>query len=572
MELASPWWLVGLTGVVATALWALLRPARQLAVVGSLELWQKAADALDRSVRRRSRRVTASWVLLLAGSVAGVLSLARPVYHAGVQARRVAIEICPSAELAGPGGMDELRSAAGALLDRLESQDRVRLVLPAAIGGSSDWLTPSEARGRIGALQAVPVRAEEVRSPAVIGEAQHAYRFRPAGTNVAWGPDISVVELPTHLAPVTIEAVGAAELPGGRMQILVALRGGSANAWTGRIAIRTFDGAGAPQSAYTADATTRQPVVAAYPASAALEVEVLHKGGAPVGVGDLAALVRSRADVRKAAMLGADEPKVRRYVEIDRLLQLVAEAKDAVVVIAYRVDPPAEKPALVICPSAPPLGWQKGEAVGPILLADATVTPDDPVTRDVDLGGVAVRRATPWLPGETQSGISLVTWRRAALVLRNDPDAETGPVRPPRRVYLAFPLGGENTNLATSEAFVVLLANAMRWLPQTPGGGTEYGFVSPQQAGTNRDWQVVGAAPRGGALPWPGLYKDSSGGLHAVSVVGLRSAEPAIAPARAVAELRLPAPRYADIGREFWPWLVVAAIALCLAGWAMRVR
>ena len=86
------------------------------------------------------------------------------------------------------------------------------------------------------------------------------------------------------------------------------------------------------------------------------------------------------------------------------------------------------------------------------------------------------------------------------------------------------------------------------------------------------DWQVVGAAPRGGALPWPGLYKDSSGGMHAVSLVGVRSAEPAIAPARAVAELRLPAPRYADVGREFWPWLVVAAIALCLAGWAMRVR
>jgi len=559
-----------LVAVAGVAAWALLRPGRNLALVGSLELWRKALDALDRSVRRRSRRVTLSWVLLLIGSTLGVVGLSRPSYRFSAPVRHVVVEVLPGAELAGPGGMEELKSAVGALLDRLDERDRVAVVLPTLAGGSSGWTSRAEARRQVGQLQALPIPAKGMTLQEAPPGARHVYCFAPAGTDLPSGPGRTVIGIPPRLPPVTVEAFGAAALPDGRVEVLVTLRSRSGGAWRGPVTLRAYDEAGQLQNTYAAEASTERPLVQAYPSAAAWVVEA--PGGQEAGVGGRAALVRSRTRQKAVAILGADEPKLRQYVRVDPLLRLVADANDADVVIANEVDPPQAKPALAINPPTPPPGWSRADPVGPVLPTEVAPARDDPVMRHVDLSALAIRKVSAWVPAAPLPGIALAARNRQALIVRNDPDASPPESRPPRRVSVAFSLYGENTNLTTLEGFVIFLADALRWLTQGERADGEYGFVSPRQVGADPGWTAVGGAGGSGSWPWPGLYKDSEGGLHAVSVLGLRSAEAKTPPGDAVAGAPLPPAESAAVSREFWPWLVVAAAALCLAGWAARLR
>jgi hypothetical protein len=166
-----------------------------------------------------------------------------------------------------------------------------------------------------------------------------------------------------------------------------------------------------------------------------------------------------------------------------------------------------------------------------------------------------------------------------ALILRTageeSPDAATGS----KRVYVAFAFDTENTNFGMTESFVVFLANAMRWLAPRALAAARYECVSPLEAGPQVDWKrVAGDAPFGGrplsegGHPWPGVYRDSRGGWHAVSLTGLRSASPAVGPDRAAAAAPLPAPRMSATSRELGATLALAAVLLWLAGWALRTK
>ncbi|MCY2926186.1 MAG: BatA domain-containing protein [Planctomycetota bacterium] len=145
MTFTWPFWFWAMSLVAAAALWAMFRPSRKHVVVASLSLWQEALAATPLA-GRRARRISWSWLLLLAGAVAGVTALAGPVVRPEAAARRVAIALRPSAELGGPAGLGELRHAVGALLDRLSGNDRVQLLLPAAAGGGGQWVSPAQAR------------------------------------------------------------------------------------------------------------------------------------------------------------------------------------------------------------------------------------------------------------------------------------------------------------------------------------------------------------------------------------------------------------------------------------------
>ena len=103
MTFLWPWSLLAGALVMVAALWALHRPWRRVAVVGSLALWEKAVGALGRQERRRSRRVSLSWLCLLAGALAAVLAAANPTWFSSSPARRIMIVPVASAELAGPG-------------------------------------------------------------------------------------------------------------------------------------------------------------------------------------------------------------------------------------------------------------------------------------------------------------------------------------------------------------------------------------------------------------------------------------------------------------------------------------
>jgi hypothetical protein len=562
-----PWALSGLVVVAGVALWSLFRPGRQLVVVASLSLWQKAVDALDRSAKRRSRLVTASWVLLLAGALAAVLAAAGPAVRTARPIRRIGVEIAPSAEIASAKAMGELRAAATALLDRLDGHDRVRLVVA---GRAAQWMSPSEARRLVDALSPLPVAAREQDLPPAGEGVQHTIRFAAAGASNAGGPTVSTVAISHDLPPVTMDAFGVTALPDGKVQLYAALRNQTDRTVEADLTCRGADTDQQPvfRLRVTLTPGERKDVVRTIPAAKAVAVDVAAGGEA----GE-AFLARRPASARTVALLGPDEPLLRRFVAAAAGLEFVASAADADVVIANGVAPPPGKAALVIDPPTPPAGWRRGKLRQAIVLDGADVAVDDPVMQYVDTAGIAVRRVALWVPAETAGQKRLVTLDGEGLILRNEPAASPDRQPPPRRVYVAFAINSDNTNLSMTEAFVIFLANAVDWL--VPGKGeTTWTSETPLQAGPQPGWECL-TGPRniGSAdLREPGIYRARDGQLHAVTLTGLRAARASTPPLDAVAAMSLPDPVSSGRAVDLWSALAVAAIGFWLIGWAMRVK
>ena len=576
MILIWPASLLGLVLAGVVAGWALFRPSRQLAVVGSLSLWREALDALGRSAGRSRRRITASWAMLLIGAAGVIFALARPVAVRQAEGRRVSMALWPSAEL-GPSA-EPLARAVGGLLDRLGPDDRIQLLRPTLLGGAGGWLTLDRARAELAELASLPVPADQLVVPDADPSSRQTYRFVPAGTDVPGGARATVIELPTALPAVTIEAVGAVPLDGGGGQLFVALRNRSAEPFRGELSIASSSGGpNAPvqwtrdEAPVTIPAGGRAVQVRPLSGAGCVAIEVATAAGE---VTAWAYLARVAARKRKVALIGKDEPLLRRYVEADDAVQPVGSAGEADVVIANGVEPPSGAACLVIDPPSAPPGWRRDGQLSAVVLADADIAAADPVLRGVNLRAAAVRRVRPWSAVGSPSQEVLISIAERALLLRDVPQGPVGTGAP--RIYVAFELSGDNTNLAMSEAFVVLLANAVRWL--SPAGRAEavYKYDTPLGAAGAAGWaRLAGPADSpapASPLPRPGIFRDRSGALRAVSLVGLSAAEPGQPVAQAVAAAPLPKPEAAGRSFELWPILAAAAVAFWLAGWALRLR
>ena len=611
MVLIWPLSLVGLIVAAAVAAWALIRPGRQEAIVGSLGVWQKALASLDRSAKRTSRRISAAWLLLLCGAVAGILGLARPVFQTQGQARDLAVSLCISAEL-GTQGLADMTAAAARLLGRLGEHDRVRLVLPAELGGSTDPLSPAEAGERIATLPLLAAPAADLSMPVDPQDVQHIYRFVPAclaapteGLSPA-GPKITVIAIGDHLADLTIDAIGAAALPPGagrqpgQVELYVAVRNhtGSPLAACVHVEVLGPDLAGwrvAGESQAVVPAAGRGGLIFRAEAGEAFRAVLRNDQGTVL---DAAQVARVGASRRKVAIIGRDEPLLRRFIQADRTLELVGSVGDADFVLANLAEPPPDKPALVIDPPIDPPGWQRGPLRRAVTLADANVAADDPLLARVNLSSVAVRRVRPWTRLDGSAFGPLVSIDGGAVILAS-------PLRAggsgPARIYIAFELSGDNTNLGVSEAFVVLLANAVGLLAPPGRAVAAYEYVTPIQAPRSGGWKGISQSadrlpeqanakayaagpPWPAGLPAPGVYLDQAGRVRAISLVGLRAApqsaaapkpgsEPAPADGlQAVVSAPLPLPQVVGTQIELWPLLAAAALALWLAGWAVRMR
>ena len=575
MTFLWPWFLPGLAVVGAVALWALFRRSRQLAIVGSLKLWAEALASLDRPLHGR-RRVTAAWLCLLAGAVAGVLAMARPVYYAERPVRHVAVEILRSAELASPEQTSGLNGALGALIGRLDKDDRVQFIFPNSPLGR--WRRVGEYR-TVADVRPVPVRAMDLKVIPPAPDAQHLYVFAAAGSNIDTGLGRSVIEITSVMPPVTFDAVGAEPLPGGNVQIFVAVRNHSDSPWSGFVETAGVERSGAETESaampLSVDAGQRKGLVLKSKPVEAVRMRLT--GGRHKRLPDYGAeafLVRRPAVVKAVAMTGRDEPMVRRFIRIDPMLLPVGDVKDADVVVAVGAAAPADKPALLIDPPAAPAGWRRGETLSDILLRDADVAADDPVMRGVELGSVAVRRVRPWRAAAAAGQRSLMSYKGQSLVVRNSPKAGAAGETAPRQIYVAFDIGGGNTNFAMTDAFVVFLANAMRHLAPGGAGRQSYCCITPMQAGLNTGWsRFAGQLPPDlhGGLPEPGIYRDAADVLHAVSLTGLRGGRAKLDPLKTVAAVPLPRPQPMKAPVEFWPALVAIAVLLWLAGWALRL-
>jgi hypothetical protein len=619
----DPIWLWGVPAVAVAAAWALFRPQRRLAVVGSLELWQAAVEHLDRSQRLRTRRVSLSWLLLLAGALAAVAAAARPALLSSAPARNVAVALYPSAEIASKKGMDGLRQAADELLARLSPGDQVQLLLPEGAPSPSGWMSVDAARRRAADLLPLPVPAADLSLAAPDRAARHVYRIAPAGslalrvpggsTGLAVGE--TLIEVPTTLPDVTLDALAAETLSDGNVQAFLRLHNHLSQPWQGSYLIspRQHAPAEPPENPRTQvllppGATAFVETTLAQPALAVEILSAFHAGKTTPqeshGPWD-GFLVRRETAAVKVAFVGDDDPLIRRFVTINPDLSLVENPAGADVLVCVGRDPPsgadapgAGMPALVIHPPTPPPLCRPAGGLANLVLGEAGLTADsqDPVMRNVDLSAVAVRSASPWtLEGAADLKV-LCGIKGAALIVRTAPERQAAEAGGKRRIYLAFATDTENTNFATTESFVIFLANAMGWLAEdargarpgptaspasapAPPGRARYEYVSPLQAAFTGDWKRLApqAAPDGpawakGPYPPPGLYQDGRGNLHSVSLVGLRSAVPKTPPAQVVAAALLPLAQPTGISFELRAWLALAAIGLWLAGWAARLR
>jgi len=569
MSFSNPWALWLLLPLAAVAVWALFRPARQLVVVGSLKLWQQAQQALANASQRRRRRVNIAWLLLAAGAAMAVLAAAGPVFNAQRPARRVALVIAPSAELAGEGAA-RLREIAGRMLDRLGSDDRVYVVAPASLGLPAEPVSSGRARDLVNRITPLPVPARRMLAELAPPESvQHTYYLLPAGVAGPQGPAVSSVSIPTATG-LTIQSIAAVPLGDGKeVQLFVRVGGVHSGA---AVTVKVY----APQGAGVAELTNKPLPAGAttllmqLPARDGYLVTV-QAGKAPPSPLAMAGL--ARVDVRRITveLVGKPAPLLERFVRINPSLQRVDRVEDAQVVLAVGVDPPAGKAALVVDPPTAPANWQREKERGPLLLHDAAIAPDV-VTQDLDLSRVAVRRVRPFAPVDRAMTTDkpLVQMGGQTLILRTADDAS------PRRVYVAFDMAAANTDFGLNESFVVFLANATAFLGNQGSAGalSTYETIEPRQAGPVNDWQPLAPAEwlvaRPQTMPWPGLYRDAAGALHGVSMGPLATTDATTQPAESVEDIPLPAPE--PMGRPvvLWPGLLLLAAASWLAGWWMR--
>ncbi len=577
--LNSPWALSALAAVAAVAILTLYRPARRMVVVGSLSLWRQAAGSVSSAARRPRWHISAAWCCLLAGAIMAVAALSGPVYRSAGPTRRIAVEVYPSAELAG--GEDVLLEAVRTLLERMDDTDRVHLSLPTALQAPTGPLSPAEAIQFCREdLAVLPLTFEELTVPET-PEVDRTYRFVPAGADVAEGPDVTVIKTPTQLPPVTIEAVGSEILPGEKVQTFAAVKNRTEQKARATVTIR------AVTNAEGRSAVLLQRQISVEPGQRNVLVETLDahpaytitlNGEGPKSPGAFAAVARSSTVTRGAAIIGRDNPLLRRFVNASPTLESVADAESADVVIADSADspPPPGKPALVINPQSPPPGCRLGEQLEHVVLEDVSSPPDEAVMAHVDLAGAAFRRLRPWILPDRNNYAKLAEIPQGALIIRNEP-AAAGEPKTAKRIYAAFDVAPRNTNFALTESFVIFMANATDWL--APGGRRRhYDFTTPREAGPQAGMRaIISTDPTGkadGALPpWPGLYRRGDDELVAVNMFGLSGGDAKTPPQQQAAAAPLPKPVVTGGRRlDLWPILAAAALVLWLAGWCLRIR
>ncbi len=564
MQFLFPWALLSLLLVAAAAFWSLRRPMQKVMSVGSLRLWERAVESLGPAARK-SRRLTAAWWLLLAGAAAAAVAMSRPIYYAESPARRIDVAMYPSAELAGlPEGT--LGEITGAFLRRLAPTDRVRLILPTTLGGMSDFISPDEAARRVGRMRPLPTAAEDLTLPAGDQSVQRLYRFAPATLKTEDGPGITTIALPARPGDVTIDAFAVSAVGEEAVQVFVAVRNHADGPKRGEVVI-TGQGRPTVTMKYDLPRLARRSLISQFPGGCDYYFAVITGQQGPCSS---AYAVRRRRTTVDVAVVGRSEPLVRRFVQKNPALRLIDAPAGADAVIAVGADAPADIPAVVIDPPEAPAGWRKGKLLENIALRDADTLTDHPILAHVDLSAVAVRRVVGWLPVETPGQERLVSIGADAIILAG--------TNPPR-VWVAFDPATENTNFAMTESFVVFLANVFKYLAPQARPNVSWESVSPLSAGPRRDWKPVETGqyspPALGdddPLPWPGLYRDGSGEIHAVSLTGLKSAAPETDPLKRIAEISLPEPQPLTQGRELWGFLALAAAMLWMGGWVLRMR
>ena len=524
-----------------------------------------------------------SWLLLLLGATAATLALSRPIYYPQRASRDVAVVVVPSAEL-GSGGLEQLKAEVRSLLGRLDEQDRVAIVLPSALGGVSDPMSPSQAASKIDDLGLLPVSMADVDMAHPPAGVQHSYVLAPAGFDVSPGPAVSIVSIRTQLSELAFTAMQGAVLTDGTLQVFVRVRNYGPAAREYDIWSQPFEpggsGGGVVRSAggRILSGQSAQAIIGLPPA-AGYRLFVRPRGDAATGdkpgpAQTEAFLVQRPASVAKVAIVGQDEPLIRRFIAVHPGLELAATPQEAdVVVMNHAASTASDKPSLVIAPAGPPPGYEASAPLENVLLSQAAVAGHE-VTAGLDLAGVAVRRLVAWKALDDARLETLVTLDAGGVVA-----ASSGGARP-RMVFVSFDISPANSTLWQQKSFVVLLSNIFDFLSPARPQDARYEYRRPQDAGgpMRPIRQATLAGPEGAAaraaMLAPGLYADDAGQLHAVTLMldVPSHAWAQEAPSMSGADAPLPRGEFRREPAELWPAMLLGAMLLWLAGWIVRLR
>ena len=586
MVLLYPWFLLLLLPVAIASIFALFRPARRLVKVSSLRIWQEVIEAVGGSAGQASKKIDLIWIMILTGLVFAVLALCHPVCYFSAPSRCVAIEFAPTLETATDKAMAEFRTAASLILNRLSDNDRVVLLRPVSADTvqSTGYMSPDDVLNEIEGIAPSLIPGDRIVFPPVGGEVQHTYRIVSAATEQEESTNRSIVYISTDLPAVTLDSL-TAHVSGSEVDVLAILNCSEMSLASGLLV--NF----APVTAYTrengpvtgrviskktGDAGTngRFSVDGRVPVAPAIRVDVVTEDGQLMV---RSFLVRRKQQAVPVAIVGRDEPMIRRYIESDPMLILVGDMANAAVVVANGVEPPDGIPAVVICPPDCPGSFLSGNKVlEDIVLDDADFRFSDPILEDVVPGHMAVRRATPWRAGPNSVGRILASIGDQILIMRTTPEQETISGKP-QRVFFAFQLSAENTNMVASESFVVLMANVFRYLASTRIGSTVYTHTGLHEIYDHTDWTLLAKSNSAifspvnvGDLPLPGLYVDENDILHSVVATGLRSATATVPGEEIARSVPVPAAVHNKDGVRIYPYLVALALFCWLFSWIVR--
>jgi hypothetical protein len=474
----------------------------------------------------------------------------------------------PSAELSP----DTVVDATNAILDRLDSADRVRLVLPYPINeGAGEWLAPAWVRQNVLTVPPLPAKATSLvfppRTPADSGA---EIWLAPGGTVTPADETITLVELAPDLPPVTIERLSATPTEEG---------------WRVDVIFRNHT-AETRYAPYVTLSMNRDEVVSFAPS--ALGVMAGQPPGVEIPADGLAsvsftvakpfvavALLGEFAEVESVAYLICDagEP-VRAFVDGDDMIMVHRYIKADPAVVRTTNDESAE--LLIARANRVPAGFgmvpqmtfddHSGElAYENVTLAEAEINSTHPAMANVDLSGVAVKELKVF--HLIYAGSEVLASYDGKPIIMDVSHTDRAPW-----IVVSFDISPENTNWTLDESFVVFMANSVRYL--VPRNHAQVGYVAPLEAAGWEQWTPLSRMLRtyGGLHLWPaeGFWADEWGRAHAVSLVGLDASEPATLAMDIIDRWALPAPSLQAEVLALWPALTLLAAGLWGLGWALR--
>ena len=585
MDFISPGWLFGIAPIVAVALWTIFKPARQRVVVPSLSLWQQALELAGVQSTSKTRKINLPWILFLLGAVCMLLALIKPQFASSKPSRKVAIILCASAENSTPAGLADLRKSARKLLNRLSPVDQVKLILTSDPPGEhAEFLSPMQAADQLARLAPVPVKLRDINWLSVPQDTQQVFVIS-AGSKLLANNQTQIFTA-ANLPALTISQASVSDLTETTQALFARLANNSASPVVARVSLRKL---------MTASPVRWEEITPAFEVEIApgKSASLVRKFQAPyakaiaiqVAPADLAdsksparvSFVRAKTDQIAVAIIGQDQPFLRKYIQADDRLSLISDPALADVIFANREDVPVQfplKPALLIAtPKAGP-GWAlsgKFENVP----GDQVTLIDDPVTKNLSFKRAAFRNLTAAIPGDFPTGKAVATYNKQAVICRSTPEKFAYDTR--RWVYLGFGLDSSETNLPTSPEFVVLLSNCVDYLTANMKKASANRWVSraPGFADASTAKQIsIFPRPKITTFEKPGLFY-SPGDPSSLDAVNLLEVEP-FAPKSTVdsqiLQAKLPEAKYQALPVELSWLFACVGLASWLFGWWLNLK